>query len=241
MVGPRRESLDVRRNTLNERGNSMECKINDVIIDEFLKDIEIPRTVEEMNAYYQEIMTKVGSNTELIKLARLRKGLFKEFYEEFVPLYKFAKSEFGVVGCKYNIVIGNQNYDGIIQGPERCRKVEISKYHDGYLENKSAKELNYRGVTEVIVGDVETAFNAYIHQFLNCVLDKKMKNYIETDILFVIDAGETWSYLFDFNKDLLVERTKQGIGQIFEGSSGVYLLVEKQGDTFPEDIVIKIC
>ncbi|KUO53159.1 MAG: hypothetical protein APF76_03710 [Desulfitibacter sp. BRH_c19] len=219
----------------------MECEINDVIINEFLKDIEKPRTVEEMNLYYKEIMDKVGSNTELIKLARLRKGLFKEFYEEFIPLYKFAKSEFGVSDNRYNVVIGNQKYDGIIQGPGGSIKIEISKYHDGYLKNKSAKELNSRGVTEVIVGDVNDAFDTYIHRFLNCVLEKKSKNYIDTLILFVIDAGETWCYLFDFNKDLLIERLKQGIGQIFEGSSGVYLLVEKQGDTFPEDVVIKIC
>ncbi len=211
-------------------------------IDEFFKDIETPRTVEEMDTYYQEIMNLVSGDPRLIKFARVRKGLFKEFYNEFIPLYRFVKSEYSDKGCRYNIVIGNQNYDGIIQRVGVVyKKVEISKYHDGHLRNKSAKELNSNGVTKVIVGDVDKAVETYINNFLDCVREKKRKNYIDTDIIFVIDSDETWPYLFDYNKELLIKKIVQEVGKIFEGSTGVYLLVEKQGDTFSEDKVIKIC
>jgi hypothetical protein len=219
----------------------MMSKNNEIIIDEFLKDIETPRTAKEMSSYYQEIIDTVGSNTELIKLSRLRKGLFKEFFEEFIPLCKFANSEFGIEGCKYNIVIGNQNYDGIIHEIAGCRKIEISKYHDGYSQNNIAKELNVKGATEVTIGDVDEDFKSYISYFINCITEKKRKNYIDTDFIFVIDASEIWLFIFDFNKDLLVEKIKQRIQQVFERESRVYLLIEKMGDVFKEDILIRVC
>lgn len=209
-------------------------------VDNLLKDLEAPRTVSEMEAYYNKIIDTIRESRELIQLCRIRKGRFKEFFEEYVPLYKFAKSEYGYKNCKYNIVIGNQQYDGVIQGPCGCRKIEISKYQDGYVQNRIAKELNENGAAMTPGGDVEKLLDIYFDNFMRCVYKKKEKRYMDTDIVFVVDASVTWPYLFAFNRDEFINRLIQGISEIFQGSAGIYLLVEMQGETIAEDLMIKV-
>lgn len=212
----------------------------EVSIDILLKDLEEPRTISEMEAYYNKIIDTVRENRELIQLCRIRKGRFKEFFEEYVPLYKFAKSEYGRKNCMYNIVIGNQQYDGVMRGPCGCRKIEISKYKDGYAQNMIAKDLNENGAALTPGGDVEKSLDKYISNFMRCVCKKKEKNYIDTDIVFVVDASETWPYLFEFNIDEFINRLIQGISEIFQESAGVYLLIEMQGEIIAEDLMIKV-
>jgi len=196
----------------------------EVIVDEFLSDISTPRNRKQLRRYYDAIMRKVEVDTNLTKLARLRKGLFKEFFEELSPLLVFSESTYCNDNSLFYIVVGNQHYDAIIKTDSFEKKVEFSKYENGHLNNQFAKQLNEHGVTDVIFRDVDEDMNEYLVQFQRCVKKKANNCYIDTDIIFIIDIGEVYRFIYDFNIDNFKNNLKEILMEVNFKGNRVYLM-----------------
>jgi hypothetical protein len=215
-------------------------KNDEICIDEFLKDISLPRTKEELHAYYKSTIKKIESDQNLIRLARLKKGLFKEFFEELVPLLIYSKSKYCEEGALLNIVVGNQKYDAIVKTSTLEKRLEFSKYANGKIHIQEAKQLNKNGYTDVIVGDVIEAQNKYLENFRKCLIKKSKIGYKDTEIIFIVDDDEAFRLIFDFNFITFKNRIIELINDIDFGENIIYLMLPKNLDPFEDEHIILI-
>jgi hypothetical protein len=96
------------------------------LADDLFRGIEIFRTAEEMKDYFKIKKIIINSDKEYKEMARLRKGMFKKFLEEFYPLYCFSCSRFCNTDSKMKIVVGNQRYEAIVLNDGKEEKFEFT-------------------------------------------------------------------------------------------------------------------
>jgi hypothetical protein len=114
-------------------------------------DLETVKSLTEAWTYIDSIKT---SNQEERNKIRLKKGLYRKYLQEYVPLFFYSMIKYGLnhnIRIKANL--GNENYDGIIynEKSEELEKVEISYPVDGERQFSEARQLNQRGYTDIEV------------------------------------------------------------------------------------------
>ena len=95
-------------------------------------DLEMPRTPLELRAFVELVRERVHHNPVEFESGMTKKGYYKEFLDEVVPLCNFAEVAYPP---EYRVqpVLGNQGYDALVfdnQGAEED-KVEFTKPYDG--------------------------------------------------------------------------------------------------------------
>ena len=188
-------------------------------LNKLFHDLEKPRTLKEMEEYYHLIYSITEQSKELTELARLKKGRYKKFLEEFYPLYCFSKSKYCKEASRIKIVIGNQGYDAVVlfnDGAEE--KYEITGYIDGEWDFLNAKELNKSGIGIVTVDWTKSIADKqknYFYKIMENVKNKAEKDYSGMNIIFVVNTY--WHFEFfdcdssNFISDLLNKIHNQGI------------------------------
>src|SRR6478609_9225427 len=144
-------------------------------MDELFKDLDVYRTQEEMKQYFEHTQQMIHQNREYIKLARLKKGRFKKFFEEFYPLYCFSQSSYCPRNSKLKLIIGSQGYDGLILQPDGS----VEEYIEKVLENIQKKsKKDYSGASILFVVHTFHYFEAYGKSSAAFIrtLKKEMKN-----------------------------------------------------------------
>jgi len=196
-------------------------------LEQLLHDLDKPRTPKEMEEYFHEIKSITNRSDELTKLARLKIGRYKEFLEEFYPLYCFSKSKYCIEALKMRIVIGNQGYDAIIifkDGSEE--RYEITGYQDGEWDYLNAKQLNETGVGFVNVEWVESLAEKqkkYLLKVMENVKNKAEKDYKDINVIIVVDTF--WYFeVFDQDSSAFIDELINMIGNVDLRSEKVYLL-----------------
>jgi hypothetical protein len=201
--------------------------------DEFFYDLEELRTPNEMKLYFEKKNQIINEDDEYIKLARLKKGLFKEFLEEFYPLYCFSQSKFCDKKAKVKIVLGNQGYDALlIQRDDSKIKIEITGYTDGKWENNDAKKLNDRGYGDVRFNDTKNLMarsENYLKKVIENVKNKSEINYTGISILICVDTFDYFE-VYGNNSASFVDILKQEIFKIETSADHVFLLVLNNKD-----------
>lgn len=196
--------------------------------DDLFSDIEICRTPEEMKTYYESMRDNVKSDTEYSNMARSKKGLFKEFLEEFYPLYCFSQSRFCDKESKLKIVLGNQGYDAILINPEGKEiKLEFTSYIDGKWKYEDALTINSRGYGNIRFSDHKDLSSRsldYLEKILLNVKNKSDKSYVGISIVFIVN---TFDYFEVYNNDSqqFVNLIMYEIGKINFRSDTIYLMV----------------
>lgn len=105
--------------------------MNSIITKE---DIEKVRSVSELGDWIDKKHSQISNRKDTIKSCRLRKGLFKEFIEESMPLNIFCQQYFdNNLNVQVKQTIGSQNYDAeLINQPNAIFKyIEITQAHEG--------------------------------------------------------------------------------------------------------------
>ncbi len=166
-------------------------------MDELFKDLDVYRTQEEMKQYFEHTQQMIHQNREYIKLARLKKGRFKKFFEEFYPLYCFSQSSYCPRNSKLKLIIGSQGYDGLILQPDGTEKrIEITSYKDGKLEFEDAQRVNSGNFALPRI-QTEGSVEEYIEKVLENIQKKSKKDYSGASILFVV---HTFHYFEAYGK-----------------------------------------
>jgi len=196
--------------------------------NEFFKDLEGFRTPQEMEQYFNKKKQIIINDEEYTKLARLKKGRFKEFLEEYYPLYCFSQSNFCNEDSKCKIIIGNQNYDGIIIKPNGVKKrIEITSYIDGKWEYKNAEKLNEKGIGNLRFGDfksLEERALDYLDDILHNAKKKSNKNYQGVSLLFAVSTTDFFG-VFNNSASQFIATLKNEISKIEFVADEVYLLI----------------
>ncbi len=196
-------------------------------LNQLFHDLDKPRTHKEMEEYFHDIKSTTNRSDKLTKLARLKKGRYKEFLEEFYPLYCFSKSKYCTNASRMKIVVGNQGYDAVIiieDGSEE--KYEITGYQDGKWDSINAKSLNESGIGVVnitCVKSLEEKGNDYFLKTMVNVENKAKKDYSDTNIIFVVNT-HSYFEVFDNDSNTFINRLRNEIGRLGIRANKIYLL-----------------
>ncbi|MCQ6265593.1 hypothetical protein M1K46_07940 [Fictibacillus sp. WQ 8-8] len=197
-------------------------------INHLFNDLEEYRTPLEMKRYFEEKKQNINKNNEYVKLARLKKGLIKEFLEEFYPLYLFSQSKYCDVNSKCKIILGNQGYDGSIIHQDGTEKmIEITSYMDGKWEFEDAKRLNLRGYGDIRFNDnnsLDDRTPVYFSKIVENIKKKSQKNYSGVCILFVVNTFDYFE-IYDNSSQEFVNKLIKEIAKIEFIADEIYLLV----------------
>ncbi|MDQ0887957.1 hypothetical protein QFZ81_003045 [Paenibacillus sp. V4I9] len=196
--------------------------------NEFFEDLEIYRNPAQMRVYFEMKRTEIIDNKEYVKLARLKKGRYKEFLEEFYPLYLFSQTKYVSSDSEIRLVVGNQRYDGLLKLPSgHIQKIEITEYIDGHKENMDAKKINERGYSEMRIGDtrdLKTKANDYMEKVIENANRKAQKDYQGTSIIILINSLLHLD-IWELKTDEFIVRLLSRLRELQFNSDAVYLLV----------------
>lgn len=148
--------------------------------------------------YYEDVMKKIGDDENRIKAARLHDQLFKDFFEEYDVLIKYAIAKYGE-NCEIKFCGRDTSrkikYDGIIKIGAIEEKVEISSPFHGEEEKIQMKQLNRVGISSCKVSEYKN-FEENITKKVKDILEQKnaMGSYDESINLVIM--YDDFEYLF---------------------------------------------
>lgn len=160
-------------------------KLPEVIIK---SDIEKPRSPRCLRKFVCCRREKVKTVTSERHVAMQKKGIYKEFFDEIIPLSIFALKVYPNT-YKVKPILGNQGYDAIVTDTHGkfIEYIELTFPHDGQRNAKNAKLIVSRGYGKCDVyspgEDIERLF-PFIQK--TC-LEKAKKDYSKHTLVIVID------------------------------------------------------
>lgn len=197
-------------------------------LEHLFNDMEEYRNAKEMKAYFDYIYVSTRSEQELMKQARLKKGKYKQFFEEFYPLYLYSQSLYCNENSRMRIVLGNQQYDAIVIHPDGIEeRFEFTSYIDGEWEFQDAKRLNKRGYGDIRFNyrtSLDERDQEYINKIRKNAIKKSTKDYSKVSLMFVVN---TFDYFEIYGRDSkeFVRILKNEILSIKFKSRRVFLLI----------------
>jgi len=185
-------------------------------------------SILELRDYIDRVRQGIKDDKKEIKDMRIKKGLYKKYREELIPLYEYGMCKYPSQNFyKYQLIEGNQNFDGqITNNSDLVERIELTFPQDGEQNYKEAVELNSRGITGVRLSDDGTQ-NNLIDRIIKTANVKAEKDYsgstliIYVDDFFEIDVSDEDDI---HNVEIAVEKMKK----INYSASSVYLLLRRQ-------------
>lgn len=115
-----------------------------------IDDITIPRSTSEFVKWVDDKCEEIANNVEVKKDALLHSGIYKEFYEEILPLRYFVEHAFDSSSNSICIPnLGDEDFDAVIIDksvvPPIKQKVEITCASQNYEENLRMEFLLQNG------------------------------------------------------------------------------------------------
>jgi hypothetical protein len=184
------------------------------------KDIETERTIVEFRNYVTTVKSKVQNCREERHKGILKKGIYKVFVDEIIPISIFCIKNYPE---NYRImsILGNQGYDAIIKDADGnfFEYLEITTPHDGFKEAKDAKLVVGRGYGEIESGNSGDDLRNMFSIILDICKKKAIKDYRDCSLIISI------SFFPPFKDE---EPTyKQIIGELEEKISKIKFNVKK--------------
>jgi hypothetical protein len=153
------------------------------------KEIEQPRTPEELVAFVESVRARAIEDEELRNAGHLRQGYLKEFFDEVVPLSRAASY---LYPADYTLcpILGNQGYDAEVRDPhgKLVDHVEIANPIDGKTVADAGQQLVERGFTDVQVGNPGDDLEALMPILFQTASKKAMKDYSDSTVIFNVSA-----------------------------------------------------
>jgi hypothetical protein len=150
-------------------------------------DIQQRRSPQALRDFVIELDNAVRADKAEHQSGMLKKGLYKEFLDEMVPLRIFVQN-FYPGNYEIQPILGNQGYDALVfdeKGIEVDR-VEMTTPHDGSYDAKDAKLVVERGYGEVKIGTPGDDFDALFPFVLSICQKKAIRDYKDCTLVVSI-------------------------------------------------------
>lgn len=196
------------------------------------REMQRNRNIVNQRKFYNKIYEDTAKSSRKIFNARLRKGLYKDLFEEFLVLLEYCEMKYSNdTNIKFKWVGDKKqgdilNYDGIIyRENEIIEKVEITCPLISKKDKDNAIELNERGYTSVEIGNLETALMEIKEKTERIANKKNNKNTYDNTITLVIYIEDYIHFFHDTEmcEDML-EQIKSSLKQIKYKFKNVYVL-----------------
>lgn len=197
------------------------------------EDVEKERTPFELARFVRDVIESVNGDDELRKFALLKKGYYKEFLEEVVPLSIYCGWKFPSNDVKCKNILGNQPYDAVVlsAGSDILEYVEITVPIDGKKDRRESEQRIEKGRTDIECGDFIDKREDVIKRIIKVAKKKSLNDYsLKTSLIILMN---TFPY-FDIHKKDEFSMIQELINELREidfNVGAVYLIVDR--DIFP--------
>jgi hypothetical protein len=162
---------------------------NEELLTLSAEEIQQPRTPGELLAFVESVRARADDDKEFRSAGHFRHGYFKVFFDEIVPLSRFAER---IYPADYTVcpILGNQGYDAEVRDSQGklVDRVEIANPVDGRAITIAGQQLVEHGITDVQVGDPGDDLEAMIPIILHTATKKAIKDYSDATVVFNVTA-----------------------------------------------------
>ncbi len=195
-------------------------------------EMQRTRSIVKQREFYNKIYDNTAKSKRRIANARLRKGLYKDLFEEFLVLLEYLELKysndtdirFKWVGAEKQ---GNVlNYDGIVYKKSKIiEKVEITYPLYSKKDKDIAIELNKQGYSSVKIGDLKEDLEEIKVKVEGIANKKNNKDTYDNTITLVIYLEDYTHFFHDDEmcEDML-DKIKSSLKQIEYRFKNVYIL-----------------
>jgi hypothetical protein len=194
-----------------------------------LNAIQKPRTPGELMAYVEQIWEEARVNKNERDTGNLRTGLYKQFFDEIVPLAKFAIHAYQVDDT-ITPFIGSQGFDAEVRDTKGklIERVEIASPIDG----KAVAELGQRLASQGRIGfrivdpvvELKKEFSAIFPTILGSAHKKSRKDYTDCSLVFNIALTPAITQ-FEGRQEELISCIKAQLASINFKAKRVFVLL----------------
>jgi hypothetical protein len=188
-------------------------------------EVQQPRSPSDLREFVVEVDKDVRANESERKRGMQKKGLYKQFLEELIPISRFAVWAYPD-NYKVKPVLGNQGYDALVfsETGEEVDRIEITNPRDGAAEAKDVRLVMDRGYGECYVGIPGEEFDALSPHVLAACRKKAQKDYGDCTLVFSI-APEPRFQSFEALYEKKIEALVRDMAQIRYKAKRVFLIV----------------
>lgn len=154
-----------------------------------------------------------------------KKGLYKQFLDEIVPLSCFAVLAYPE-SHEVQMILGNQRYDALVfsESGAEVDRVEITAPHDGAAAAMDAKQVVSLGYGQIHCGSPGSDFAALFPHVLASCRKKARKDYSDCTLVVAIEPMVPFaSFKVKYEKQM--EALASEISQIEFKAKRVFLLI----------------
>lgn len=188
------------------------------------EDIETPRSPSELAQFVERVRESVRLNPSEREAGMLRRGYYKEFLDEVVPLARFAVQTYPET-YRVQPVLGNQGYDAIVRNADDqiVDKVEIANPIDGKATSSAAREVAEHGIGGLRIGDPGDETEDPIPIIQRTAAKKAVKDYSDATVLFNVSALPPFKG-FETRHEAQIERIRQALAAAGFKAKRVFIL-----------------
>lgn len=153
--------------------------------------IQKPRTPGELMAYVEQIRNVAQANKDERNAGNLKDGYYKQFFNEIVPLSKFAIHAYRVDDI-ITPVMGSQGFDAEVRNSKGklVERVEIANCIDGEAVAAIGRRLVAHGRIDFQIVDPSAELEKEVHSLLPIIKrtakQKSKKDYFDCTLVFNI-------------------------------------------------------
>lgn len=183
------------------------------------------RSPRALRNFVIEIKESVRANYAELRLGIQKRGLYKEFLEEIVPLSLFALLVYPE-SHEIQPVLGNQGYDALVfdEMGKEVDRIEMTIPHDGKSASKDADLIVGRGCSQLYVENPGDDFDALVPYVRDICRKKAMKDYHDCTLVVAIEPMPPFAS-FEAQYEKQVDALASEIVKIKFKAKRVFILV----------------
>jgi hypothetical protein len=146
------------------------------------------RTVKKLAAFVPRVIRQVSTKPSERHKAHLKKGLYKEFIDEVIPLSQFCSLRYPK-GYIVEYSCDNRPYDASVQDPhgKSCERIELAFPHLGNVQAKMNQRVVKNGFGSSDWESPGESIEKLRQPFRDSALKKSQKQYPNAILVFVAE------------------------------------------------------
>jgi len=188
-------------------------------------EIELCRSPADLREFVNKLKQAVQADESERHRGIQKKGLYKEFLDELIPLSCFALLAYPD-NYKVQLILGNQGYDAKVfdETGKEVDRIEITIPHNGAAEAKDARLIVDRGYGQIVMSDTGTDFAAMFQYVRDTCRKKAQKDYGNYTLVVAIELMPPFQS-FKLQYEQKIKELVSEMAQIKFNAKRVFLLV----------------
>lgn len=178
------------------------------------REMERKRTIQKQREFYNRTYKDIESSKRKKANARLKDGLYKQLFEEFVILLEYCELKYPDDPSIKFRWLGKEkqgttlNYDGEIFRNNQCiERIEITCPLNSEKDHFIAVQLNKKGYTDIEIGNLDDALSTNRNKIKEKTIKKTNKKTYDSTVTLLV-------YYEDFATSFDIKETKNSINNI---------------------------